>query len=201
MAIALEDKENVDGPTAAYPNGNIRDNDGTGNGTPVNKLNHADFHQFFARILVEAGITPNGLPDNAYDGFQYIDALKALIDNDLNKDWITTGLVFGLNWSASGGYGFGFRKIRGVVHLRGRIQKAAGNPNAGDVIFTLPVGYRPLVGPTRLLVASGSSTGATNYVDISLAGVVTIQEMGISFGNPLSNSSIHLDNLQFDVAH
>jgi len=79
MAIALEDKQNVDPPSALYPNGNIRDNDGSGNGTPVNKINHADFHQFFARLLVEGNVVPNGQPDNAYDGFQYIEALVKLI--------------------------------------------------------------------------------------------------------------------------
>lgn len=78
MAIALKDKENVDAPSALYPNGNIRDNPGNGTGTPVNKQVYADLHQFFARLLVEGGITPNGQPENAYDGFQYIQALFRL---------------------------------------------------------------------------------------------------------------------------
>lgn len=76
--ILLENKPNVVAPGGAYPYGNIRDNDGTGNGTPLNQLVHADFHQFFSKMFAESGIVANGLPDNATNTFQLF---QALIDN------------------------------------------------------------------------------------------------------------------------
>lgn len=75
MAIKLEDKTNVDAPDAAYPFGKIRDNNGSGNGTPVNSQVYGDFHQFFAKMLAESGVTVNGLAENQTNGFQYFEAL------------------------------------------------------------------------------------------------------------------------------
>lgn len=77
MAIKLLSKPNVDGVSASYPYGNIRDNPGDNTGTPVSKEVYADFHQFFERLMAQAGVTHNGNPDNATFGFQYIQALEA----------------------------------------------------------------------------------------------------------------------------
>ncbi len=81
MAIELENKPNVEAPSATYPYGDIKDDTGLNDGTPVNKLVHADFHQFFAALLdiggVVGGIVPNGLPENADNGFQYILSLNS----------------------------------------------------------------------------------------------------------------------------
>ncbi len=78
MAIGLQNTDNVDAPDSDYPFGKVRDNDGSGNGTPANTKTLGDFHQFFAKILDAAGIVANGLPDNDYSGFQYFEALLAL---------------------------------------------------------------------------------------------------------------------------
>lgn len=78
MAIALQDKTNVDLPSVEYPYGKIRDNTGSNNGTPVNTLVYGDIHQFFARLLVDAGVVANGLAENATNGFQYNQALLVL---------------------------------------------------------------------------------------------------------------------------
>lgn len=75
MAIDLKNKQNVDAPSGAFPYGNIRDDDGSGNGTPVDVQVYADFHQFFAHLLDTAGVSPNNLPDNLYNTFQYWNAL------------------------------------------------------------------------------------------------------------------------------
>ncbi len=79
MAIALSAKQNVSAPDATYPYGNIKDNSGLNDGTPVNKAVYADFHQFFARMLNQAGITANGLPENTPNTYQYFLALIANI--------------------------------------------------------------------------------------------------------------------------
>ncbi len=75
MAIGLQNTDNIVAPGGNYPYGRARDNDGSGNGTPANTKTLGDFHQYFARMMAFAGITPNNLPDNAADGFQYFEAL------------------------------------------------------------------------------------------------------------------------------
>ena len=84
MAIKLEDKVNTEAPSATYPFGNIKDNTGSNNGTPVDKNVYADFHQFFAKMMSESGIAYNGLPDNNTDGFQYWLALVEAVKNNCN---------------------------------------------------------------------------------------------------------------------
>ena len=96
MAIALASKTNTIPPSAAYPYGDIRDNDGTNNGTPVDRAVYADFHQFFARLLAEAGITANGLPDNLPNTFQYYLALLELTDRYRCTSASSVAIGFGL---------------------------------------------------------------------------------------------------------
>jgi len=86
MAIPITAKPNTVAPGGAYPYGNIRDNDGSGNGTPVNALVYADFHQFFAKLLDVGGVAANGLPENATNTFQYVTALNNLITIFINVE-------------------------------------------------------------------------------------------------------------------
>lgn len=85
MALAITDKPNTDPIDADYPYGNIRDRIGTTPGTPVSQEVYADFHQFFARIMALAEVTPNGLPDNAYSGFQLVEALFKVINRQYRE--------------------------------------------------------------------------------------------------------------------
>lgn len=84
MAIKLEDKPGVQAPNAAYPFGRPKDNSGSNDGMPLNVLTHGDFHQFFAKMMDDAGISYNGLPDNNTDGFQYWLALVEAVKNNCN---------------------------------------------------------------------------------------------------------------------
>lgn len=61
-----------------YPNGRIKDNRGSGDGTPVNEKVYGDIHEFFSKLMRLAGIIYNGLPDNENQGYQLIEAMKAL---------------------------------------------------------------------------------------------------------------------------
>lgn len=72
--IPLQDKVNVDAPDSDYPFGKVRDDNGTGNGTPVDFDFLHDYTQFFEKLMDASGITPNGLPDNEYSGFQLYEA-------------------------------------------------------------------------------------------------------------------------------
>ena len=93
MAIKLENKVNTDAPSTAYPFGNIKDNTGSNNGTPVDKNVYADFHQFFAKMMDESGIAYNDLPDSATDGFQYFLALKKVIEDNSGNFTNVTGIT------------------------------------------------------------------------------------------------------------
>lgn len=81
MAIGLQNKPNTDAPDSDYPYGKTRDISslGAGDGTPANTLVHGDFHQFFEKMMADAGITANGLFDNEYNGWQLFEALLAVI--------------------------------------------------------------------------------------------------------------------------
>lgn len=79
MAIGLENNPNTTPPDADYPFGNIKDNPGNNTGTPLNTFVHADFHQFFRKLLSAVSIIPNGLAENVTNTYQYFLALIANI--------------------------------------------------------------------------------------------------------------------------
>lgn len=77
-----------------YPNGRIKDNTGSGNGTPVNEFVYGDLHEMKDKLMRLYGITPNDLPDNEVNGFQLVDALRALASkNDFILDLTTVAGV------------------------------------------------------------------------------------------------------------
>lgn len=85
---ALNTNTNVDNSDLTnYPDGRIKNNTGTGNGTPVNERVYGDMHQNFAKLMRLYGITPNNLPDNETNGFQIIESIVALASKN---DFILT---------------------------------------------------------------------------------------------------------------
>lgn len=67
-----------------YPNGRIKDNTGAGDGTPVNEEVYGDFHEMKDKLMRLYGLAFNGLPDNETNGYQFIEALRALSNkNDI----------------------------------------------------------------------------------------------------------------------
>lgn len=70
---------NIDGTDLPnYPDKRIRDNDGSGNGTPINEVVYGDIHEFFAKAMRLYAISFSGLPDNTANGYQFIQAIKSL---------------------------------------------------------------------------------------------------------------------------
>lgn len=61
-----------------FPNGRIRNNTGTGNGTPVNESVYGDIHVNKDKLMDLYGIEPNNLPDNEVNGYQIIESQRAL---------------------------------------------------------------------------------------------------------------------------
>lgn len=75
----LSSNPNVDNSDIAnYPDGRVKDNTGSGDGTPVNERVYGDLHSNISKLLRLYGITPNDLPDNETNGYQIIDGLRAL---------------------------------------------------------------------------------------------------------------------------
>ena len=81
-----------------YPNARIRDNTGSGNGTPVNRLVYSDLHEMVAKLMRMANIAYNNLPDNEGNGYQLVNALIALAGkNDYIVALNTSGGVLQVN--------------------------------------------------------------------------------------------------------
>lgn len=91
MAIKLENKTNVTPPGGAFPYGNIKNNSGINDGTPIDKSVYADFHQFFARMLGLSSVTPNNLPEDSVNGFQYMEAFLDMANSFREERYISTG--------------------------------------------------------------------------------------------------------------
>lgn len=79
MARNKENQQNIDkSDLTNYPDGRIQNNQGSGNGTPVNEIVYGDLHEFFAKLMRLYGIDYNGLPDNETNGYQLVNAVRAL---------------------------------------------------------------------------------------------------------------------------
>ena len=74
---------NINAADGTNPYGTIRDNPGDNSGTPVNAAVYGDIHTSIARLFDLAGITPNQLPENNSNGFQFITALQKYISENI----------------------------------------------------------------------------------------------------------------------
>ena len=75
----LSSNPNVDNSDLVnFPDGRIKDNDGSGNGTGINERTNGDIHQTISRLMRKYGIIPNNLPDNVTNGFQIVEAIQSL---------------------------------------------------------------------------------------------------------------------------
>lgn len=76
----LLDANFVDPATSDYPKGRVRDKAGAVQGTTGNEILFGDLMQFFQKLVIDAGITENDLPENVTNGYQLLDALKDKIN-------------------------------------------------------------------------------------------------------------------------
>ncbi len=189
MAIKLINKTNTTGATGEFPYGNIRDNDGTNNGTPVNKAVYADFHQFFAHMFEQAKkvlvtFDYNNQPENAYDGFQYFDAFRLAI-NGAWQDPVYTGTYIPDTVTPIRYRLLGMKNVT----IKGKLHDATPNSvTTNETLFTLPVAYRPLyksVFPCVCVVGS-----SIVIVEVNTDGTVNLRGDLIA---ATDNDSIYLD--------
>jgi len=93
----LADISNVDVPSSDYPKGRIRNKNTAVAppvlGTPIVEELYGDIVQFFQKLVIDAAITENELPDNVTNTYQLFEAaVKALNGGLLTKvinigDW------------------------------------------------------------------------------------------------------------------
>lgn len=175
MAIELEDKENVEAPTPQFPYGNLTDNDGSNNGTPVNRQVFSDMFQFLARMLGESDIIPNGELDQA-GKFQYyealIDRIMATCRVTLPSNYNVTPKVLGssspahLNEVNSGTDGISFVTS---ASLRNTTRLAVTDGISGKMhIYTQPIGVWNMDSNGTLIVPfTGINLGSRKIVSAS----------------------------------
>ena len=72
---------NVDSPDADYPKGRVRDKVGATLGTEYSEILHGDVIQFFQKLIIDAGVTENDLPDNVTNGYQLVEALETKLSS------------------------------------------------------------------------------------------------------------------------
>lgn len=180
MAIKLTSKANTVGVSAAYPFGNIKDRVGSTPGTAVNTINHADFHQFFEKMMNYATVTHNGLPDNQTNGFQLFEAFLKATRQDLptlSTDVWTTNDVF---TSAS----FVTGASSGSVYVYINAQRSGG--------FTHISGVARIQCDT----ATGAITTPNEmYVDLSLVSSLLPNTTGIPSANNIWGSGAIIPTL------
>lgn len=100
MAIGIENLTNIDTSNPSlFPNGCIKDDTGTGNGTPANKLAVNDIYFFFDKLMRLAGITASNSFDTESSS-QYITALTSFLKSPLS--YFTTAASVPIT-SVSGG--------------------------------------------------------------------------------------------------
>ena len=70
---------NIDNTNPArYPNGRIKNSTGSGDGTPVNEQVYGDIHELMAKVMRLYNIPYNNQPDNENNGYQLVEAFRAL---------------------------------------------------------------------------------------------------------------------------
>jgi len=79
MAISKNTQANIDdsNPTA-YPNGQVKDDDGTGDGFPLIQVTMSDMYEFFDKLMRLADLTFTNDFDNETNGYQFVQACSAL---------------------------------------------------------------------------------------------------------------------------
>lgn len=190
MAIELANKLNTAPISADYPFGDILDRDGSNPGTEVNRRNHADFHQFFSKLMDYAGIAYNGEPDSAAigAGFQLFEAFLKSSRQDLptlsTNVWAANDVfdasVFvsgasegptpqvGINAFRSGG----LTTISGVVRIYcDTATSAITTPNTMTVDLALVDDLKPNI-DNVLVTIRGVATGSKNASIIPIPAIV-----------------------------
>jgi hypothetical protein len=99
--------------------------------------------------------------------------LESTVARLVGADVYKEPLAYGTDWDDYGGTleGGSYSRIGRVVVLQGVVSKSGGTPTNGDVIATLPAGFRPAV---RLILAADTAGASATHgrVDIYATGEI-----------------------------
>jgi hypothetical protein len=189
MAREIIDFGRYTAPDGTYPYGQIKDDTGSNDGTPVNVLTNGDIQQFFQRLLQTSGITVNNLPDNLDNGFQLFESL--LIDINAHTGELIKYL-FGGGYQVNTVYvldGSASRSANGIVLYNYGIYYLVGNSGTAcggglvDVI-AIPDPSEVIYGLNVLKVQCGASGSAlSDFADRVFINIdVTVPTTDLSTG-------------------
>lgn len=191
MAIGIVNKPNTNPPDGEYPYGNVRDisSPGAGDGTPANTLVHGDVHQFFEKLLDAAGVSPNGLFDNEYNGWQLFEAYKVAA----YEAWQTP--TYSNSYIADGSSPIKFRLKGKTVRLKGTTSHGTpGSVSTNQAVFTLPENCRPI--ETQIFACTNQDgTPSPAYVQVDTGGVVSIR----GDLQTVTNTGVWMCTVVFDI--
>ena len=143
------------------------------NGVTTEPTTTVDFGQGSLDNLAVAGIeaTTATIGDVSNTELQYLNGVTSSIQTQLNDKvtladtgWIT---ISSFTNNFVGGDSPAYRKLNGVVYLRGRVSSGTGGTSA----FTLPAGYRPSANFVRPIQVYGTAT--ISWITVSTTGTVT----------------------------
>lgn len=175
----LQDKINVIPPTVDFPFGDLKNNSGINDGTPVNRELLTDAMQFFEKMFSESGIIANGLPDSEADGFQLYEAFRKL-----TKPYkVLTGLLTQTGTNAPTVTILGMNEIGVPVMAYASVGQ-----------YSLTIAGAFIVGKTTWSIATGINNGIESFLRNS-----NVNEFVIDSRAGGSPSNGVLDNTPFEI--
>ena len=182
--IPLKDKPNVEAVSVTYPYASIKDDTGADDGTPVDRLVYSDMHQFFERLMALTGLTPNGLPDNAANGFQLMTAFLGYSNRfncaSLSSLAIGTGnQTFTVPANMSYLPGNHLRASNGANYMQGPVVSYSGTTLIINVVNTAGSGT------IALWIISPASPIAASETNPGVAEIATQAEVNASTDNTM----------------
>jgi hypothetical protein len=145
----LENLTNVTAPSVDFPYGDLKNNTGTNNGTPVNRALISDVIQFGQKLADEAGVVINDIEDNNDDGWQLYEAFRKL-----TKPYkVLTGLLTQSGTSAPTVTILGLNEIGTPVMAYSGVGQ-----------YTLTITSAFVVGKTTWSIATGVNGGLESFL-------------------------------------
>lgn len=194
MTLRLQDKPNVTPPGGDYSYGNIKDDTGSDDGTPLNQFVHADFHQTFARILDKSTIVANGLVDNNANGYQLYQAVMEAVARECMPFYALAEALSGV-YAHGLTFGFPFRLI-------GVLQTSPTVITAGYIyynhVFYRTTGWSGTI--TDTAVFTETSPGALTITDaVSGSGLFDYSEIVDGVNAGLKTKIVDIGDWNMDI--
>lgn len=194
MARGIQHYPRITPPDSDFPDGRLKDRDGSDRGTPINEFTNGDLQQFFAKIMRIAGIAPNLLPDCEYTGFQYYQALSSILNSRIG-----TPVIRGLLGSYTPNdviilYGFD------IVVVTNTATWTAGAVFYNNKIYIVPAGahtkpggsFTYYISSEELATIGMSDSGVT--AGIATYGASTVKNKSYTFTSGAGGDYIAIDN-------